>query len=61
MSKSLATLLAALACVLAITPGCSPPVEPQSGTDTRTKQEQDRDRIYDPAGAVSRNGGGGTM
>jgi hypothetical protein len=56
MSKSLATLLAALACVLAVTAGCSSPAEPQSGTETRTKQE--RDRTHDPAGGMSRNGGG---
>jgi hypothetical protein len=59
MSKSRATLLAALACALAVTAGCSSPTEPQSGTDTRTKQE--RDPTHDPAGGMRQNGGGGGM
>lgn len=57
MGKSQAAWLAALACVLAVTAGCSAPTEPMSGTDTRTKQE--RDRINDSGGGMSRNGGGG--
>ncbi len=59
MSKSQATVLAALACVLAVAAGCSTPAEPQSGTDTRTKQE--RDPTHDPAAEMRRNGGGGGM
>lgn len=57
MGRSQAVLLAALACVLAVPLGCSTSAEPQSGTETRTKQ--DRDRANDVPDGVTRGGGGG--
>jgi hypothetical protein len=59
MSKGLATLLAALACVLAVAAGCSSRAEPQSGTDTSTKQE--RDHTGNPPDGMNRGGGAGGM
>jgi hypothetical protein len=57
MGKRQARLLAALACILTVTAGCSTFDEPQSGTDTRTRQ--DRDRTNNPADGMNRGGGGG--
>jgi hypothetical protein len=59
MNKSQATWLAVIACVLVVAAGCSMPAEPQSGTDTRTKQG--RDRTDNPSDGMKRVGGGGGM
>ena len=56
MRISRAVLLAALACVLAVPVGCSTSADPQSGTETRTK---DRERVNNPYDDPTRGGGGG--
>jgi hypothetical protein len=55
MSKGKASWLAALACVIALSAGCSNYSEPASGT--QANQQKDRDN--EPSGMRSGGGGGG--
>jgi hypothetical protein len=55
MSKGQARWLAALACVIALTAGCSSYSEPRSGSQA----DQQRDRDNEPSGMRSGGGGGG--
>ena len=57
MSNSQARWLAALACIIALSSGCSNFGEPRSRTDTRADQQHDRDN--EPSGMKSGGGGGG--
>ena len=57
MSRSQARWLAALACVMALSAGCSTYSEPSSGSNTRADQQKDHDN--EPSGMRSGGGGGG--
>jgi hypothetical protein len=57
MSKGQARWLAALACVIALSAGCSSYSVPSSGSNPRADQQRDRDN--EPAGMRSGGGGGG--
>jgi hypothetical protein len=56
MSRSQARWLAALACVMALSAGCSTYSEPSSGSNTRADQQKDRGN--EPSGMRSGGGGG---
>jgi hypothetical protein len=56
MSRIQASVLAALACLVAA--GCSMLAEPQSGTDTRTRQDRPVDQPDGMKGGGGSGGGG---